>query len=96
MKTYTEVSHLAYRHSGIRICYDLCIELKNTCVKMTFNVACHGKNSITKYSYGGVYYLYDVIWNGLCGSNYDYDLYSCGIGTVTLICCVHICPGDGV
>ena len=40
--------------------------------------------------------VYDVTWNGLCGSCDDYGFCVIGVGTVTLICCVCICPGDGV
>ena len=42
-------------------------------MRMTFDVVCHGKNSIAKYSYGGIYCHYDVTWNSLCGSHDDCD-----------------------
>ena len=102
MKTYTEFSYLVYMQSMIGICCDLLNELKNSYVRMIFHLVCHGKNdmhwgdSIMKDSYGGIYCLYDVTWNGLCGSHdhCDYDI--CGDGTATLICCNCTCPGDSV
>ena len=66
-----------------------CDELKNSYVRMIFNVVCHGNNDkhwgdgIMKYSYGGVCCLYDVTWNGLCGSHDDCDFDICGDRTVT-------------
>ena len=100
MNTYMEFSYLVYMQSVIGICCNLLNELKNSYVM--FDVVCHSENDkhwddgIVKYSYGGIYCLYDVTWNGLCGSHDDCDFNICGNRTVTLICCVCICPGDGV
>ena len=66
MKIYTEFSNLVIMQNVIGICCDLLNELKNFYVMIVFSVVCHGKNDkhwgdgITKYSYGGVYCLYDV------------------------------------
>ena len=102
MKVYMEFSYLFYMQNVIWTCCNLLNELKNCYVRMIFDVVCHGNNDkhwdngITKYSYGGVYCLYDVTWNGLCGSHDDCDFDICGDRTVTLIFCVCICPDDSV
>ena len=80
----------------IGICCNLLSELKNSYERMAFDVVCHGKNGVAKYSYGSIYCLYDVTWNGLFGSHDDYVFYVCRVRTATLICYVCICPSDGV
>ena len=76
-------------------------KLMSACVKTICNVECHDGNDkywskgAMKYSYDDVYCLCDVTWNGLCRNHGCWD---CGIyedGTVTLICCVCTCSGDG-
>ena len=47
------------------------------------------------YSYGDVYCLFYVTWNGVCMNHDDHDCDICEDGTVTLICCACTCPGDG-
>ena len=73
----------------------------SSCVKMICNVGCNGGNDkywsegIMKYSYDDSCCLYNVTWNSLCG---NYGNCGCSIyrdGTVTLICGVCTCPGDG-
>ena len=73
----------------------------SSCVKMIYNVGCHGRNNkhwsegIVKYSCGDVCCLFDVTWNGLCRNHGGCDCDICEDGTVTFICCVCICSGDG-
>ena len=82
-------------------CSDPESKFMSSCVKMICNMGCHGENDkywcegITKYSYGDIHCLYDVTWNHLCRNHGDCDCDICGNGTVTLICCVCICPNDG-
>ena len=102
MKTYTEFSYLAYMQSVIRIYCELLRKLMNSYVRMTFDAVCHCEidkdwgGGIVRYSCGGVYCLCDVTWNGHYGNEAECDFNICIVGTATLMCCVCICPSDGV
>ena len=101
MKIYARFSYLVCMLNRIMMCCGPESELMSSCVKIICDVGCHGKNDkywsegIMKYSYDDVYCLYNVTWNGLHRNHGNCSCSIYGDRTVTLICCVCTCPGDG-
>ena len=97
---YARLSYLVCMLNRIVIFSGCKSKVMSSCVKTVCYVGCHSRNDkywsegIMKYSYGDVYGFYDVTWNGLCRNHGNCDCDICGNGTVTLICCVCMCPGN--